>query len=53
VAQRLANGGKAGVLIGGALNVVEADDRNVFGNPPTEFTKSLNRANRGNIIEGK
>ena len=53
MAQRLADGGEAGILIGGALNVVEANDGNVFRDALTEFAKSLNSANRGNIIKGK
>ncbi len=52
-AERLPYRRMSGILKCSALNVVEAHDRDVFGNPPARFTKRMNRANRGYIIKCK
>lgn len=35
--QGLAHSGEAGILVRGALNVIESDHRNIFGDSPTPF----------------
>jgi len=52
-AQGLADGGESGILVGGALNVVESDHGDVFGNGETRLTQSANGTHGGNIVEGK
>lgn len=51
--QGLANGGEAGMLEGGALNVVESDHGNVFGHAETGFAKGADGADSGDVIEGE
>jgi len=52
-AQGLANGGQGGILEGGALNVVESDDGDIFGNVASGLVQGADRAHGGNIVEGE
>ena len=49
----LANGGKSGILIGGALDVIEADDRNVMGNAQSGLAESANRSHCRDVVESE
>ena len=52
-AQRLADGSESGVLIGGALNVVETDDGDIFGHAQAGFAESANGSHSGDVVEGE
>src|SRR5437868_3829482 len=40
-------------LIGGALDVVEAEDRNVFGHTQAELVQGTDCAHRADVVKGK
>src|SRR5258708_24757997 len=46
IAQRLPHGRQRRILKRRTLDIVEANDRHIFGHPPARFTKRLNRAYR-------
>src|ERR1019366_2119943 len=53
LAQGLPHGGEPWVLERGALDVVEADHRDVFRHPQFLFPQGADSANCGNVIERK
>jgi len=53
VLERLTNRGEAGDDVGSGLNVVESQDRDIFGDFETRVVKSADAAYRGNIVEAK
>ena len=53
LAQRLANGGQTGILICGALNVIETDDGNVCWDAQSGLTKGANSSDSRDIIESE
>ena len=50
-AQRLAHRGQARLLIGGTLDVVEADNGNIFGDATSRLAQRANRSHGGDIVE--
>src|SRR5277367_7120469 len=52
-AQRLPNCSKAGLVIGGAHDVVEADDRNIFGHTQAGIVNRANDPDRRDVVEAK
>ncbi len=52
-AQGLAHGGKAGILEGRVLNVVESDYGNVVRDNTAGFVQGTDRSHSGNVVEGK
>ena len=52
-AQGLAHRSQAGLLVGGALNVVEADNGNIFGDAASRLAQRTNRSHSGDIVEGE
>src|ERR1039458_8226132 len=53
LSQRLPHRGEPGILIGSALNVVEAHHRYIFRHAQSLFPQGANRADRRNVIERK
>ena len=53
LAQGLADGGQGRVLVGGALDIVKADDGNIFGDVQAGLAQGANGAHGGNVVEGK
>ena len=51
--QGLPDGSQGGVLIRGALDVVEPDHGNIFRDAPAGFAESLDRTDRGDVVEGE
>lgn len=52
-AERLADGGEAGVLERGGLHVVEADDRDIAWHMEAGFAQGTNGADGGDVVEGE
>ena len=52
-AERLAHGREARVLVGGALNVVEPDDGDVFGHLQAGLAQGTNGTHGRNIVKGE
>src|SRR5579859_4663349 len=52
-AQRLANCRQTGILKRSALNVVEADDGNIFRDSAASFSNRANRADCSHVVESE
>ncbi len=52
-AQRLADGGEGGILEGGGLDVVEADDGDILGDAEAGFAEGADGADGGDVVEGE
>ena len=53
LAERLAHGRQARILVGSTLNVIESNDRHVFGHLQAGFTQGPNGAHGRNIVKGE
>ena len=53
VLQRLPDGRQTGNDVGGGLNVVEAEDRDVFGDFETSIVKRADAADGGDVVEAE
>lgn len=49
----LADGGERGDLVGGGLNVVEADDGDILGDPEAGFVEGANGSHGRDIVEAE